>query len=220
MKKSSRRTLVELLDAARQGEDQALSELLDRLRPEVERYLRGRLDSSPSTAALADELTQVVLLKAAASIDDCRAGTPAELRAWVRTIARRSAIDWHRRRKLEIDRRVWEDLEEVPGELLGQAMVEKWISANVKSPTKADRALGRLLTEAQAVLSEGTRVVIRRRLLYRDTWAEAGRAIGTTPAGAKRRWQRARERLRREVLNRVEELCPSLRRKVRRRLGE
>jgi hypothetical protein len=39
------------------------------------------------------------------------------------------------------------------------------------------------------------------RLVQRDTWSEAGDALGVTAAGAKRRFQRTAARLRREVSN-------------------
>lgn len=214
------RRLVEALNAARDGDDRALSELLARLRPTVEGYLTDRVRSSPSTAALAEELTQVVLTRVAASIEDCRAETAVQLRAWVRTIARRVAIDWYRRRRSELDRRRWEEPEAVPDELLRTAVVEVGRAGGRESPTQVDRALGRLLMEAQSVLSEGTQQVLRRRFLYGDTWAEAGRCIGTTAAGAKRRWQRARERLRGEVLERARALPEEMKREVLRRLGE
>lgn len=215
-----RRRRVEVLDAAKDGDERALSELLARLRPTVEGYLRERLGSSPSTAALAEELTQVVLTRVAESIEDCRAGTDVELRAWVRTIARRVAIDWYRRRRSELDRRRWEELEAVPGELLRVAVVEAARAPDGESSSEVDRALGRLLMAAQSELSEGTQEVLRRRLLFGDTWAEAGRCIGTTAAGAKRRWQRARERLRGEVLERARALPEEMKREVLRRLGE
>lgn len=214
------RRLVELLDAARDDDDRALSDLLARLRPLIEGHLRERLRSSPSTAALAEELTQVVLTRVAESIEDCRAGTAIELRSWVRTIARRVAIDWYRRRRSELDRRRWEEPEAVTGELLRTTVVEAGRVSGRESTTQVDRALGRLLMEAQSVLTEGTQEVLRRRLLYGDTWAEAGRTIGTTAAGAKRRWQRARKRLQGEVLKRAQALPEETRREVLRRLGE
>ena len=85
---------------------------------------------------------------------------------------------------------------------------------------QVEQVLGSLLLEAQAELSEGTQEVLRRRLLYHDIWREAGEAVGTTPGGAKRRYQRATERLRKEVLRRIEDLPdPELREALLRRIG-
>lgn len=206
---------MDLLKAARGGSEWALSRLLDDLRPEVTAYLRGRVASNPAPDALAQELAQEVLLRVAESVGVCRAESPAQLRAWVRTIARRAVVDWYRRREPELDRRIWKEWEEVPGDALRSALP----NSGSTTRSEVDRVLGELLYEAQAMLSDGTQEVIRRRFLYGDTWAEAGRAIGTTGAGAKRRWQRARKRLRREVVERVEELPPELRREVLIRIG-
>lgn len=105
------------------------------------------------------------------------------------------------------------------GEMLRTAVMEATRAPDGESTSEIDRALGRLLLEAQSVLSEGTQEVIRRRLIYSESWEEAGRAAGTTAGGAKRRWQRAQERLRREVLQRARALPEQMRREVLRRLG-
>lgn len=214
------RELVGLLEAARAGEAEALSKLLERLRPEIERYLRGRLRSSPGTDAVAEELTQESLMRVAASIAACRAGTARALRAWTRTLARRVAIDWYRRREVEIERRVWQEVEELRLAMMEDAVRGAGATARRERSPAIDQVLGELLMEAQSELSEGTREVIRRRLLYGDSWSEAGRAVGTTAAGAKRRWQRARERLRREVVHRAQSLPDEVRSGILRKLGE
>lgn len=206
---------MELLEEARGGSERALSRLLDELQPEVTAYLRGRVGSNPAPDALAQELAQQVLLRVAESVGVCRAKTTAQFRAWVRTIARRAAVDWYRRREPELERRIWKEWEEVPGDALRSALPD---SGNT-TRSEIDRVLGELLYEAQAVLSDGTQEVVRRRFLYGDTWAEAGRVIGTTRGGAKRRWQRAQERLRREVVERAEQLPPELRKEVLSRIG-
>lgn len=210
--------LLEWLEKARKGDERSLARLLEHLRPDLVAYLRNRVDSNPSADALAQELAQDTLVKAASSIDECRAQTAAQLSAWARTIARRISIDWYRKRERELARRAWTEPAEVPAAVLRSTVIDDHTGTIPEDGGRVDRVLGRLLMEAQSELSPGTRQVIRRRLLYGDSWSEAGQAIGTTAGGAKRRWQRARERLRREVVSRADELPIELRREVLRKL--
>lgn len=211
--------LLEWLEKARKGDERSLARLLEHLRPRIEAYLRDRVRSNPTAGALAEELTQDTLLRAASSIDECRAETSAQLSAWARTIARRTSIDWYRKREQELARRAWTEPAEVPAAVLRSTVIDDPGGTIPEDGGRVDRALGRLLMEAQSELSAGTQEVIRRRLLYGDTWSEAGQTIGTTAGGAKRRWQRAQKRLRREVRKRAGRLPPDLRRAVLRRLG-
>lgn len=219
MEDTGERPLLELLEGARAGSDDDLEALLRLLRPRVERYLTSRLQSHASTEAVAEELTQETLVRVARSIEDCRARTEEELHAWVQTTARRLVIDRYRRRERELEQRVWEDAR-IDGRLLLDTVVDRDTEPGGAAAPEADDVLGRLLWEAQAELTEGTQQVLRRRLLYGETWRQVGDAVGTTAAGAKRRFQRAQDRLRKEILERVEALPDNLRQAVLRRWGE
>lgn len=208
------------LEAAREEDDEALSRLLEAVRPQVHAYLRSRLRSQPGTDSLSEELTQSVLLRLVRSIGGCRAEAPAQFRAWVRTIARRAAVDWYRKRQPELDRRARGHLSDCREERLRGIRSESGVLRDEEDVAPERRVLGRLLWEAQSVLSEGTRTVIRRRLLFGDTWEAAGAAIDTSAGGAKRRWQRAQVRLQKEVLERARELPRPLREEVLRRLDQ
>lgn len=218
MEGTGSRPLLELLESAREGSGDDLEVLLRRLRPRVERYLVDRLQSHPSTDAIAEELTQETLVRVARSIGDCRARTEGELYSWVRTTARRIAVDRYRRRERELQQRLWED-GRVDGRLLLETVVDEDTDPESPEVLEADDVLGRLLWEALAELTDGTQQVLRRRLLYGETWRQVGEVVGTTAAGAKRRFQRAQDRLRKEVVGRVDELPDDLRRKVLRRWG-
>lgn len=219
MEDTGRRPLLELLEGARGGSEEDLEILLDRLRPRVKRYIVGRLQSHPSTDALAEELTQDVLVRIAESVEDCRAATEKQLNSWTHTIARRRVIDRYRRRERELEQRVWEVDARIDGQLLVDSFVDEEAELSSEDVTELDELLGSLLWEAQAELSEGTQQTLRRRLLYGETWPQVGEVVGTSGAGAKRRFQRAQDRLRKEVRKRTEELPDEVRRKVLRRLG-
>lgn len=219
MEKRGGRTLLALLEGARGGGEEVLELLLDRLRPRVKRYLVGRLQSHPSTDALAEELTQDVLYRITVSIEDCRAETEQQLHSWIRTIARRRVIDRYRKRERELDKRVWQEDQRLDGRLLIDELIDEDTELTSEDVTELDEILGALLWEAQAELSAGTRQTLRRRLLYGETWPQVGEVVGTSGAGAKRRYQRAQDRLRQEVLARIRELPAELREPLLERLG-
>lgn len=219
MGESRSRTLLELLEGARGGAQEDLEILLRRLRPRVMRFLVDRLQSHASTSAIAEEMTQEVLVRVTQSIASCRATTEEELHAWVQTIARRLVIDRYRRRELELEQRVWEDDLRIDGHLLIDACADADAEAESAEAREIEEVLGNLLWEAQAELTDGTQQVLRRRLLYGETWSQVGEFVGTSAAGAKRRFQRAQDRLRKEVRKRVTALPDALQRAVLRRLG-
>lgn len=211
---------ITLLNRAREGDEAALNKLLDVLRPEVRSYLEGQLQSHPATSAQAEELTQEVLVRIARSVESCEATTGGELWSWVTTIARNARTDRFRKRKREMERRTWDAEQSLLARTtLREVFGETAVPEVGEEGNPLDTVLGRILLEAQGELSEGTREVVRRKVLLHETWRDTGAAIGTSGSGAKRRWQRAIPRLRREVLARLQELPKELRRPLRRRLG-
>lgn len=214
-------TLYELFRRARDGDEEALDRLLQRVRPTLLREIRSRVQSSTSTNAVAEELTQKSLVRVAKGLSGCRAQTGTQLRAWCRTIARRIVIDHYRRRSEEQERRVGGALDDIPWHVKGDDGPRGAPEGPTVASRDVDRALGRLLMEVQEVLTPGTQVVVVRRLLYGDTWQEAGEFAGTTEGGAKRRFQRATTRLRQELLDRIrEEPDEELRQALLERVGE
>lgn len=209
--------LLEWADRARRDHDEAsLNRLLSKLRPEILAHLRTRLRSQPYTESIAEEVTQETLLRIAESIHDCRAQSVPEFKAWVRTIARRQAIDRFRRRAEEFDRRVWESADDPAS----RAGIEQ-TSAPDDGTGSVGLVLRQFLSEAYEALSPRTQEAVWRRLVLGESWAEIGEAIGTTEGGAKRRWQRALERLRKDVVGRVATVeSRELRRALLRRLGQ
>lgn len=217
MEHGGRDNRIELLNHAQKGDKAALNNLLKTLRPEVRSYLEGQLQSQPASAAQAEELTQQVLVRIARSVDTCQASSAGELWAWAKTIARNALTDRYRKRKRELERRTWS----ANASQFARATLQEVFDTTAEpTATNADAVLGAILLEAQAELSEGTQEVVRRQVMLNETWRDTGMAVGTTGPGAKRRWQRARPRLRREVLRRIRDLPPDLRKALLRRLGE
>lgn len=191
---------------AQDGDTEALELLLRGLRPLLLHEIRPRVRSSTATEAVAEELTQDALVRVAKGLSGCRAQTETQLRAWCRTIARRRVIDWYRRRSAERERKTPGALADVLWSRAESGRPQPEGELTHSEMQEVEEVLGSLLLEAQAKLSEGTQEVLRRRLLYHDIWRAAGEAAGTTPGGAKRRYQRATDRLRKEVLRRIRNL--------------
>ena len=195
--------LAELARRAAAGDGAALDGLLRAVQDRVERYLAGRLAARPDGHDLAGDLRQEVLIRAAGAVGRCRFESDARLVAWVLTIARRVLVDHVRaeraRREVLPDRAL---------ELMAEeASLARWRGgAHELGPgelleTLAARALG--------ALPERTRELLRLRVQLGWTWKEVGRALGTTEAGAKRRYQRAQAALRTRFLALLDALPPA-----------
>lgn len=205
---------------ARGGDRDALNELLEHLRPIILRGVRNRVRSAACAEAVAEELTQDVLLRVTEGLAGCRALSEAQLLAWTRTIARRVVIDWRRRRAHEHGRRTPGGLA-APDTRAPVAGLLPPYEPGTQGDSEVDHVLGQILMEAQEALSPGTQRVLVGRLLYGDTWRAAGCRAGTSAGGAKRRYQRAVARLHREVLLRVRQVeNEDLRRALLAKLGE
>lgn len=197
-----------LLCSARDGDAGASEELLVRLRPRILQWVRRRVSQAIGAQAIAEDITQEVLVRISRGVRTCDAQSEEQLMSWVLTICRHAVIDWRRSRPDERWSRFALD---------GLAISE---ADSSESSTMAERLLGQFLMEAQATLSSDTQKVVVQRLLYGATWRAAGEAVGTTAGGAKRRWQRAVVRLKRDVLRRVAGIeDEELRKAVLRRLG-
>lgn len=203
--------LYNLFVVARAGDSASGDALLRELRPAVQRAILARVHRAISAHAVAEELTQDVLLRVSTALQECHARSGAEFMSWAFTITRHVVIDWRRRRTAQLEHRA--DGVSVDG-------VQPDTDFANESVSEVSRILGRLLLDAQVELNLRTQEVIRQRLLYGATWRVAGQAAGTTAGGAKRRWQRAMPRLEEAILRGVREITDhNLRGQVLRRLG-
>lgn len=202
--------LYRLLLDARKGSAASRGELLRALRPRILGLILKRMGGTAAAHEVAEDITQDVLLRIHDALAYCKARSEAQFMAWSFTIARHAIIDWRRKRAVE-------DAASGDARAL-TSMNAAEVALERSSPE--DRLLGELLLAAQATLNADTQEIIRQRLLYGATWRAAGEAVGTTAGGARRRWQRALVRLRREVLEEIADLeDEKLRRGVLRRLG-
>ncbi|HYR06734.1 MAG TPA: sigma-70 family RNA polymerase sigma factor [Longimicrobium sp.] len=180
--------LVRLSAAAQSGCGQALEHLLAEVHVPVARCCRAWLSRIGHGAV--QEVAQEALIRIAGGLGACRAENDEDLLTWCRTVARHAAFDRLRSHQREWDVRVFaEELEEVECEI-----------PNPENTTGISVLL-QALDEALDAEPEMVHSLLWHRLVQRDGWEEAAGALGLTPAGAKRRFQRTTARLRRTVLS-------------------
>lgn len=173
--------------AAKSGSGQALEHLLVEVHVHVARCCRTWLSRIGQGAV--QEVAQEALIRIADGLGACRAENDEDLLTWCRTVARHAAFDRLRSHQREWDVRVFaEELEEVECEI-----------PDPENTTEISVLL-QALDEALDAEPEMVHSLLWHRLVQRDGWEEAAGALGLTPAGTKRRFQRTTARLRRAVL--------------------
>lgn len=187
--------LVPLMRQADAGDDAALEEFLVRVYRIARAFVRRRLPQSSDDAFVEDAAAETVS-RVAGAFRRCRARTEGEAVAWILETARNTSIDLHRQELRHVLAATLDDLD-----LAGAAPAP---TSGTMSPAEA--ALLDLLAETHAALPADLQLLLWTRLIDGATWAEAGDEIGTTSAGAKRRYQRAQVRLRRELVRRIHQL--------------
>ncbi|HEX5868819.1 MAG TPA: sigma-70 family RNA polymerase sigma factor [Longimicrobium sp.] len=136
----------------------------------------------------AEEVAQEALVRIAAGIHTCRAGTDDVLFAWCHAVARNAAMD-----------RLREHLREWEVRALGDELAKVECDPDAGEQSVAVSALLAVLHEALGTEPEAVHALLWHRVVRHDSWEEAAHALGLTAAGAKRRFQRTVARVRRKV---------------------
>ena len=178
--------LMQALQRAQEGDEEALGALLERLLPLARSWCAGRL-RDPGLTDLVDDVVQETGVRIIRHIRQCRASSAGELVSWALKIAHRESIrtldrHWMRYRAiLEAD------------------LAHRGHPPGVLEPPQRMRQMATLLSDAYAQLPPGTQSLIYLKLMEGMSWAEIGAQCHCTAAAAKRRYQRALARLRRDV---------------------
>ncbi|MHC4137749.1 MAG: sigma-70 family RNA polymerase sigma factor [Planctomycetota bacterium] len=190
-----------LLHAARQGDEEALGQLLDghrnylRLlaRLEVGRRLQAKIDAS--------DVVQEVFLQAHRAFGDFRGSTEGEVLQWLRKIlaAQLSNLIRHyartKRRDVKLERALDHDLNR-SSQALRHVLA---ISQTSPSQRVARRERAVLLADAVERLPEDYRDVIVLRHLQGLTFPEVAEAMERSEGSVKKLWARALAKLRGEL---------------------
>lgn len=195
--------LVELMRRAVAGDDAALENLLIRLHVPTLRFLRRRLGSDPREAEVADDLTQETLVRVYRFLSTCSATNDAQIMAWVLAIARRQLIDWIRAKY----RDVAASLALMGDEKQQSEIGEPQYGCRVQQDGSFEhQRLLMLLMDLHDRLPAATQKLLWLRVVQAASWTEVAKEMQTTASAAKRRYQRVQQRLRSELLCRIDEL--------------
>lgn len=184
-------SLLEALREAQAGDEKALGVLLERLLPVARAWCERRI-MDPGLQDLVDDIVQETGVRVVRHIGTCQAASPRELAAWVLAIAHRESLRVLKRNWLRY-RAVLEFASAQQTEQRGDAERES-----------ATRHLHDLLSEAYGRLPERSQTLLYLRIIESRSWEEIGTRFETTAGAAKRRYQRAMARLKREVVGSFE----------------
>jgi RNA polymerase sigma-70 factor (ECF subfamily) len=183
-----------LLVAARDGREEAFSELLAEARPAIWKRARQRLQDD----ALADEVASRTFVKAWRNIAGYDAGR-SNAGTWLYKIAERLVIDALKKRRQQQAREVmgFESLGQTGGEEgEGPVRMEPEDDVEMAPPEEADHPLhGRLVRDALAKLSQADQEVLRLCYFEQHSYEEIARRLGVTVPAVGPRLTRARQRL-------------------------
>jgi RNA polymerase sigma factor (sigma-70 family) len=163
-----------LLQGARQGDQVARNELLERLRPVIRALVRRRVPNADS----ASNVVQVALVRIHDKLHQFQGDSWARLQAWVRRIVANKIADYWRSRKEQPERLVVEP--EAPADGFGAEHHDE---------------LERVLAGMQH-LPEAYRRVVQERVFEQRKFADIGAGMGQTSCWARVTFLRAIERLR------------------------
>jgi RNA polymerase sigma factor (sigma-70 family) len=182
--------------------DAALEKLLILLHAPIKRYAFTKVRRSPDADDLAADIAQDALIRIAKGVRACRAQCDGEVVTWAMTIAHRLVLDLVRSRQSGLQATYFADI-------AAQAMFGMTMEDSVGQRPEMEPAMElllQLMADAYNGAIDSTGELIWWRLIISLDWREIGEQVQTTPAGAKRRFQRAMETLRLEVIRRVDAL--------------
>lgn len=186
--------LTDLRKRALKGDDLARGDLLTRIRTISYRFVHRRLGSHPADEAFAEDVASEVILQVHRSLEDARARTDRELAGWVLSITRNVAVDLARREWLGSNGAA------------GSYSVEQITSSQDLGPTVDADALLSVVFEIHDALSAEVQTILWLRLVEGASWDEIALSLGKSMYAVRRQYQRAQQRLRINVLQRIDSL--------------
>ncbi|MGH3516453.1 MAG: RNA polymerase sigma factor ShbA [Haloechinothrix sp.] len=174
-----------LVDAAIDGDPQAISELVAALQPRIVRYCRARIGSRHCSYASADDVAQEVLLSVLGSLPRYR-GTQDGLLPFVLGIARHKVTDFYRARlrdnSVPVDR---------PPDVAGHWPQPEQLVLHAE--------LAAQLSSALDTLKPSQREILVLRLIVGLSTEETAGAVSSTPGAVRVAQHRALAKLRRHL---------------------
>lgn len=189
-----------LLVAAKSGDDQAVSQLLERHRAAVRRLVELRLDRKVQRRVDVSDVVQDVMFEASGRLDRYLQDPAMAFHLWIRQIAWDRIIDTYRRHRVSAKRNM--DREQPMSVPVGSDQSSIQLIAQLRDPamtpaTAATQAeLSRNVEAAIDRLGDQDREVILMRHFEHLSNLEIAEVLGLNPPAASMRYLRALRRLR------------------------
>jgi RNA polymerase sigma-70 factor (ECF subfamily) len=194
----------DMLDKARQGEPEAVEQLLTAHREPLRRMIGLRLDPALAARVDASDVVQDVLLEAHKRLQDYLRNPVMPFHLWLRHIAKDHIIDAHRRHRQAQRRSLDREQPIVPAAMSDKSSFELAGQLLDQEVTPASAAIRHELQlridAAVAELPEDDREVILMRHAEQLSNQEVAAALELTEAAASMRYLRALRRLRAALL--------------------
>jgi RNA polymerase sigma-70 factor (ECF subfamily) len=190
----------ELLAAAREGDDDAINQLLTRHRDALRRLVSMRLDRKIQRRVDVSDIVQEVMIDAGRRLEDYLANPVMPFHLWLRHMARDRIIDAHRRHRASAKRSV--DREQQLAVPQGNDQSTIGLAAQLldREMTPAAAAtmheLARRFEAAIEDLDDQDREIVIMRHFEQLTNGETAIALGISQPAASMRYLRAMRRLR------------------------
>lgn len=202
----------DLLDAARQGDQDAVNRLMERHRNSLRRLVQMRLDPKIQRRVDVSDVVQDTLLDANRRLEEYLRNPAMPFHLWLRNIARDRIIDSHRRHRASAKRSVDREQRLAIPKADDRSTME--LAAQICDPERTPaaeatmRELARRFEAALETLEDNDREVVIMRHFEQLSNQEVAQALGLSQPAASMRYLRALRRLR-ELLGENPEREPS-----------
>ncbi len=190
----------ELLEAARQGDREAINRLLERHRAALRRLVQMRLDPKIQRRVDVSDVVQDTLLDANRRLAEYLANPAMPFHLWLRNIARDRIIDSHRRHRVSGKRSVDREQRLAVPAANDRSTMELAAQICDRERTPAAEAtmreLARRFHDALEQLDDSDREVLVMRHFEQLSNQEVSQALGLSQPAASMRYLRAMRRLR------------------------
>ena len=190
----------ELMQQARQGNAEAVNQLLERHRAALRRMVDLRMDQALQRRVDASDIVQEVLVDANRRLNDYLQNPTLPFHLWLRHMARDRLIDAHRRHRVAARRSLDREQPLAAPHDLDRSTLE--LAAQLCDPELTPAAaatwheLQRRFQSAIEQLEDQDRDVVLMRHFEQLSNQEVAQALNLTPAAASMRYLRAMRRLR------------------------
>ena len=203
----------ELIDQARQGEQSAVEELLDRHRKGLRRMIQLRLDNRVVRRVDVSDVLQDVMIEASRRLQGYLENPPMAFHLWIRQIARDRIIDAHRRHAVSAKRSVEREMSLTAPANVDHSSIELagqlWDKELTPAAAATQREIARQLEAAVYELRDQDREIILMRHYEQLSNLEISQTLGLTEPATSMRYLRALRRLRELLQTQNSELLPA-----------